>query len=140
MLVLTRKADQKIQIGKDICITILRVRGQSVRIGIEAPHNVRVLRSELPVDPSNVVDPSCVVDESAADAILGADAAMDLVAELDLPAPTTSRSPLHDRTKPPAKPSSSPKLRPSMRSRFDRAESAPLASRCRAIVMAGFTS
>lgn len=48
MLVLTRKTEQKIQIGPDVTITILRVRGQSVRIGIDAPQSVRVLRAELP--------------------------------------------------------------------------------------------
>jgi len=47
MLVLTRKADQKIQIGNDIVITVLQVKGNSVRIGIEAPRQVRVMRSEL---------------------------------------------------------------------------------------------
>jgi carbon storage regulator CsrA len=48
MLVLTRKTEQKIQIGNDITITILRVKGQAVRVGIEAPKNMRVLRAELP--------------------------------------------------------------------------------------------
>lgn len=47
MLVLTRKPDQKIQIGDNICITIVRVKGQSVRIGIDAPKEVRVMRTEL---------------------------------------------------------------------------------------------
>ena len=50
MLVLTRKLKQKIQIGKNITITVLRVQGNSVRIGIEAPGDVRILRAELPVD------------------------------------------------------------------------------------------
>lgn len=49
MLVLTRKVEQKIQIGPDITITILRVKGQSVRVGVEAPRSVRVLRAELPL-------------------------------------------------------------------------------------------
>ncbi len=48
MLVLTRKAQEKIQIGDNIVLTILRVKGQAVRVGIEAPRDVRVLRSELP--------------------------------------------------------------------------------------------
>jgi carbon storage regulator CsrA len=48
MLVLTRKLQEQIQIGDDIVITILKVRGQQVRVGIEAPRNVRVLRAELP--------------------------------------------------------------------------------------------
>jgi carbon storage regulator CsrA len=48
MLVLTRKVSEQIKIGNDIVITVLRVKGQSVRIGIEAPRGVRVLRAELP--------------------------------------------------------------------------------------------
>ncbi len=47
MLVLTRKLDEAIQIGDDIKITILRVKGNTVRIGIEAPREVRVVRDEL---------------------------------------------------------------------------------------------
>lgn len=49
MLVLSRKADQKIQIGDEIVITVLEVKGNTVRIGIEAPRNIRVLRGELGV-------------------------------------------------------------------------------------------
>jgi carbon storage regulator len=48
MLVLTRKQAEQIQIGENVVITILRVKGQSVRIGIEAPREVRVMRAELP--------------------------------------------------------------------------------------------
>lgn len=47
MLVLTRKPDQQIQIGENIRITIVRVKGQSVRIGIEAPREIHVMRTEL---------------------------------------------------------------------------------------------
>jgi carbon storage regulator CsrA len=47
MLVLTRKADEQILIGDDIKITLVKVRGGSVRIGIEAPKNVKILRGEL---------------------------------------------------------------------------------------------
>jgi carbon storage regulator len=47
MLVLTRKPKQQIQIGPHITITILQIKGQSVRVGIEAPRNVCVLRTEL---------------------------------------------------------------------------------------------
>jgi len=49
MLVLTRKVDQSIQIGDSISVTLLKVKGRSVRIGIEAPAEVRVRRSELPL-------------------------------------------------------------------------------------------
>ena len=48
MLVLTRKLQQQIKIGDDITVTILRVKGHTVRIGIEAPRQVRVVRGELP--------------------------------------------------------------------------------------------
>lgn len=47
MLVLTRKLQQQIQIGDHVTITILQVKGGQVRIGIEAPKNVRIVRSEL---------------------------------------------------------------------------------------------
>ena len=47
MLVLTRKLDEAIRIGDDIKITILRVKGNTIRIGIEAPREVRVVRDEL---------------------------------------------------------------------------------------------
>jgi len=47
MLVLTRKSKQQIQIGPNITITILQVKGQAVRVGIDAPRNVSVLRMEL---------------------------------------------------------------------------------------------
>lgn len=53
MLVLSRKADEKIQIGPNITITILQVKGMAVRIGIEAPNDVRVLRGELLPAPAN---------------------------------------------------------------------------------------
>jgi len=48
MLVLTRKRDEQIRIGKDVTITIVRLAGNTVRIGIEAPREVRIRRGELP--------------------------------------------------------------------------------------------
>jgi carbon storage regulator CsrA len=47
MLVLTRKSQERILIGDNIKITILRVKGNSVRVGIDAPSDVRVVRGEL---------------------------------------------------------------------------------------------
>ena len=54
MLVLSRKMQQQIQIGDNITITVVRVTGKSVRIGISAPQDVRVLRSELAEEPQPV--------------------------------------------------------------------------------------
>ncbi|NND99424.1 MAG: carbon storage regulator [Pirellulaceae bacterium] len=51
MLVLTRKLDEQILIGDDIKVTLIRVRGNTVRIGIEAPRDIRIVRGELePLD------------------------------------------------------------------------------------------
>ena len=47
MLVLSRKTQQVILIGENIRITIIEVKGQSVRVGIEAPREVRVARAEV---------------------------------------------------------------------------------------------
>ena len=47
MLVLTRKQNEGILIGSDISVTVINVEGDKVRIGIEAPKNIRVIREEL---------------------------------------------------------------------------------------------
>lgn len=47
MLVLSRKPGEKIQIGPDIEITIVRIGPNTVRIGIEAPRGMNIVRQEL---------------------------------------------------------------------------------------------
>lgn len=47
MLVLTRKPDQSIMIGDDVEITVLSVSGDKVRLGIQAPADVPVHRTEI---------------------------------------------------------------------------------------------
>ena len=47
MLVLTRKVDEKILIGDDIVVTIVKLDSNRIRIGIDAPKNVHILRGEL---------------------------------------------------------------------------------------------
>jgi carbon storage regulator len=47
MLVLTRKSNQSIMIGDDIEISVLSVVGEKVRIGIQAPQNIPVFRTEI---------------------------------------------------------------------------------------------
>ena len=49
MLVLSRKAQEQIRIGENITISVLKIKGNSVQIGIEAPREVPILRGELPV-------------------------------------------------------------------------------------------
>lgn len=53
MLVLTRKLQEQIRIGENITITILRVKGNTVRVGIDAPRQIRVLRGELPPEDNS---------------------------------------------------------------------------------------
>ena len=47
MLVLTRKKDQALVIGDDIEITVLDIQGDQIRLGVEAPKNVKIFRKEL---------------------------------------------------------------------------------------------
>ncbi len=47
MLVLTRKLMERIVIGDDVRITIVRIENGAVRVGIEAPGNVSIVREEL---------------------------------------------------------------------------------------------
>jgi carbon storage regulator len=47
MLVLTRKVDEKIIIGNDIVLTVVKIEGSRVRLGIEAPSDVAVFREEI---------------------------------------------------------------------------------------------
>ena len=47
MLVVTRKKGQVIEIGKDIKIMVVDVIGKQVRIGIEAPKEIKIFREEL---------------------------------------------------------------------------------------------
>ncbi|MPM09133.1 Translational regulator CsrA [bioreactor metagenome] len=47
MLVLTRRQNEGILIGSDILITVINIEGDKIRLGIEAPKNVRVIREEL---------------------------------------------------------------------------------------------
>lgn len=47
MLVLSRKESERIRLGDSIVLTIVRVSGDKVRLGIEAPPDVLVLRDEL---------------------------------------------------------------------------------------------
>lgn len=55
MLVLSRKQSQRIRLGDSIVITVVRVAGDKVRLGIEAPRDMLVLRDEL--EPHDVMGP-----------------------------------------------------------------------------------
>ena len=54
MLVLSRKESEKIRLGEDVVLTIVRVSGDRVRLGIQAPSDMLILREEL--DPENITE------------------------------------------------------------------------------------
>ena len=62
MLVLTRKPAETIRIGDDVVIKVIKTARGAVKIGIEAPDDVRVIRGELveqaPVEPPVQAEPS----------------------------------------------------------------------------------
>jgi carbon storage regulator len=47
MLILSRKINEKIMIGDDISVSIIDIRGDQVRLGVDAPKNVKVYRREV---------------------------------------------------------------------------------------------
>jgi len=47
MLVLTRKVSERFMIGDEIVVTVVKIDGRQVRIGIEAPRDVLIRRTEL---------------------------------------------------------------------------------------------
>lgn len=51
MLVLSRKPQESILIGGNVSVRVISIRGNTVRLGIEAPQDVSILRSELADSP-----------------------------------------------------------------------------------------
>jgi carbon storage regulator len=49
MLILSRRESECIHLGDDIVLTIVRVTGEKVRIGVEAPPHIKILRNELEI-------------------------------------------------------------------------------------------
>ena len=47
MLILSRRVNEKIVIGDDVIVSVVEVRGDQVKLGIEAPRNVKVFRQEV---------------------------------------------------------------------------------------------
>ncbi|MGH2903303.1 MAG: carbon storage regulator CsrA [Solirubrobacteraceae bacterium] len=72
MLVLTRKSNQSIMIGDDVEVSVLSVMGDKVRIGIQAPQEVPVFRTEIYLEihrdeGSTSKDARAEVDEALSD-------------------------------------------------------------------------
>lgn len=69
MLVLTRRVGESLVIGDDIVVTVLEVRSDGVRLGIDAPRHVRVHRAEV-LDAVRVENVTAVQADDAAAAAL----------------------------------------------------------------------
>jgi carbon storage regulator len=81
MLMITRKAGERVIVGGDIVITLVEVSGQTARIGIEAPKSMPIFREEIWVE---------VMRENEAAAKAAAGPLPDIVAPLSPPAANTS--------------------------------------------------
>jgi len=69
MLVLTRKINQSVTMGQNIRLTILSVDGDRVSLGIDAPRDVRIFRSEL-------IDDTLTANKASQDSIFFSPAAL----------------------------------------------------------------
>jgi len=58
MLVLSRKPREAILVGDNVWVTVLEVRGSVVRLGIEAPREIPVMRGELLDEPQAKIEVS----------------------------------------------------------------------------------
>jgi len=66
MLVLSRKAGERILIGDNVAITVVRIGPNSVRIGIDAPRDMNIVRDELCQTPTEHVSVEIGTAEPAA--------------------------------------------------------------------------
>ena len=67
MLILTRKVGETVVIGKEVSITVLRVKGNQVRLGVNAPKEVSVQREEIiKRDPGAAATPPASVETGEA--------------------------------------------------------------------------
>src|SRR5277367_3889824 len=81
MLMITRRAGERVIVGGDIVITLVEVSGQTARIGIEAPKSLPIFREEIWVE---------VMRENEAAAKAAAGPLPDIVAPLSAPAGTAA--------------------------------------------------
>lgn len=72
MLVLSRRAGESVVIGEDVTVSVLEVRGDVVRIGIDAPRSVAVHRAELLVQLEESNREAASPSEDAVDSLLSA--------------------------------------------------------------------
>lgn len=72
MLILTRRVGESIVVGDDIVLTVFEVRGDAVRIGIDAPKSVRVNRKEVYEEIQRSNEQAVSTSDDALDALRNA--------------------------------------------------------------------
>jgi len=72
MLVLTRRTGESVRIGDDVTVTVLDVRGDVVRVGIQAPRALAVHRDEVYRELRNANQQAAVATDAAAAALSAA--------------------------------------------------------------------
>tara|TARA_R110002111_G_scaffold191869_1_gene258133 strand:- start:24569 stop:24772 length:204 start_codon:yes stop_codon:yes gene_type:complete len=65
MLVLSRKPGERIRIGDDVTLTIVRIGPNSVRLGIDAPRSMSIVREELCIDFSELPETEQYKEETS---------------------------------------------------------------------------
>ncbi len=69
MLVLSRRVGERLMIGDDVVITVIDVRSDGVRIGIDAPREVRVTRAEIYEAVTEANREAAAADDAALDSL-----------------------------------------------------------------------
>jgi carbon storage regulator len=72
VLILTRRVGESIIVGDDVTVTVFEVRGDAVRIGIEAPRSVQVHRQEVYEELRRANEEAASPTDDAIDALRGA--------------------------------------------------------------------
>jgi carbon storage regulator len=72
VLILTRRVGESIVVGDDIVLTVFEVRGDAVRIGIDAPRSVRVNRKEVYEETQRSNEQAVSTSDDALDALRSA--------------------------------------------------------------------
>jgi carbon storage regulator len=93
VLILTRRVGENVIVGDDIVISVIEVRGDAVRIGIQAPRSVTVHREEVYVELQKANEQAA----SSSDAAVGA-AVEELLADDELADGTLAEGKLDDNT------------------------------------------
>ena len=71
MLILTRRVGESVIVGDDITISVIEVRGDAVRIGIQAPRSVSVHREEVYLELQKANQQAAGASDAAIDQVIG---------------------------------------------------------------------